>query len=303
MATALRVQDDMGLLGVTLQLEDAALDHAAIDVVFNLLGHEQPDVLVGQGVLPASDLEALRGLQRLIFDRDDEGLFIRDGVAFETNGQEVDPDAPLATYCALGACRWVVKAPRPESAPAPTMHEQLARYAHMMLLHQTAVGHGLDVTKDFPELAGAIAEAEKLGQLEIDIPTATYKLTPIGKRTHQTWMDEAQELIKRFDVFGDVLLDSTGSASFDTGMGEDMRVPMFELAGIDPFRARFLLGLNDGEWDGMPHWWSQVTEPEFFTEVFSPIEAAPSVDDMGRAKLERIREQAGTYLKSQGARI
>ena len=52
MATTLRVQDDMGLLGVTLSLEPAVLEHAAIDVVFNLLGHDRPEALVAQGVLP-----------------------------------------------------------------------------------------------------------------------------------------------------------------------------------------------------------------------------------------------------------
>jgi hypothetical protein len=299
MATHLRVQDDMGLLAVDLTVDDATVEHAAIDVVFAVLGHERPEALVDQGVLNAADMQAFRGLQRLIFDKDDEGLFIRDGVAFAANGQDVDPDAPLAAYCLLGKCQWVVSAPRPESAPAPTVHDQVGRYAHMMLLHQTAKGHALDVTKDYPELTGAIAEAERQGQLEIDIPTATYQLTPVGKRAHQNLMDEAQDLIKRFDVYGDVLVDSAGTASFDTGMGEDLRVPMFDLGNIDPFRARFLLGLNDGEWDGMPQWWEHVTEPGWYEEVFAPIEAAPSVDALGRARLERVRDQATAYLRAQ----
>lgn len=299
MPNALRVQDDMGLLAVHLHLDDATMRHPAIDVVFAILGHERPDALVDQGVLQPNEREAFQGLQRLIFDRDAEGLFIRDGVSFESAGREVDPDAPLAAPG--GTAQLVVVAPRPESAPAPAAHDQVARFAHMMLLHQTAKGHRLDVTKDYPDMAQAIADAERQGQLEIDIPTASYALTPIGKRTHQTWMDEAQEVIKRFDVFGDVLVEASGTASFDTGMGEDLRVPMFELAGVDPFRARFLLGLNDGEWDGLPSWWLHAADPAWYAEVFAPIEAAPSVDELGRAKLERIREQAASYLKSQGA--
>ena len=40
-------------------------------------------------------------------------------------------------------------------------------------------------------------------------------------------MDEAQDLIKRFDIFGDVDVDSQGTARFDTGLGRDLRVPIY----------------------------------------------------------------------------
>jgi hypothetical protein len=296
----LTLQDEVGLLTARLTLDDATAKHAAAEVFFMVVGHERPEALVSQGVLDAADLDALVGLQRLIFDKDAEGLFIRDGVTIAQAGREVDPDAPLATYMPGGSATLTVQAPN-AAAAEPTQHEQLARYAHMALLHHTAVGPRLDVTKDYPSLAGAIAEAERKGEIEIDVPTATYALTPVGRRTHQTWLDEAQELIKRFDVYGDVLVDGAGTASFDSGMGEDLRVPMFELAGVDPFRARFLLGLNDGEWNGAPLWWNDVTDPAWYAEVFGPIESAPSVDDLGRAKLERIREQAAAYLRTQGS--
>lgn len=293
------IKDERGLLNAQLTLDEATLRHPAIDVFFLVVGHERPEALVDQGVLRASDLEALQGLQRLLFDRDAEGLFVREGVAITANGRDLDPDAPLWDLCGASGCTLTIQAPQ---APVePSQADQVRVFAHMMLLHQTAAGHGLDVTKDYPGISFAIAEAEQKGQIEIDVPTATYKLTPIGKRTHQNWIDEAQDLIKRFDIYGDVIVDGNGTASFDTDMGEDLRVPMFELAGVDPFRARFLLGLNDGEWDGMPLWWDQAVDPDWYAEVFGPIESAPSVESLGHQKLERVRDQGATYLRSQGA--
>lgn len=299
MHTTLRVQDDMGLLTLTLSVDEAMLEHAAIDVAFALLGHDRPEALVAQGLLEASDMAAFTGLQRLIFDRDDEGLFLRSGIAFEANGQAVAPGTPLRQYCAGGQCRWVVRAPRPEAAAAPTVHEQVGRYAHLMLLHQVATGHAPKASKAYPALAGAIAEAERQGQLEIDPSTGRYALTPIGRRTHQNLLDEAQDLRRRFEVYGDVFLDEGPEARFGTGAGEDLRVPMLELAHLDPFRARFLAGLDEGEWNGLPAWWEHVTQSAWYAEVFAPIEAAPSVEAIGRATLERVRDQAAAYLHAQ----
>ncbi len=110
-----------------------------------------------------------------------------------------------------------------------------------MFLHQIAVGSAIDVTKDNPELEELIAWGEKEQYIEIDVKTANYKLTERGKRVHDSYIEEAQNLIKKFDIYGDVDVDRSGTAHFDTGSGRDLRVAAFEMEGVDPFRARFCL--------------------------------------------------------------
>lgn len=170
-------------------------------------------------------------------------------------------------------------------------------FASMLFLHQIAVGNTLDVTKDYPELQELIAEAELKQWIEIDVAKAVYRLAPEGKRLHDGWMREAQDLIGRFDIYADVEMDSMGHASFDTGRGQDLRVPMFELSGLDPFRVRLLLGMSDGEWNSLTDWRSAILDVDWYDGVFRPIEQAPSVDELGRERLTRVMDQAQAELR------
>ena len=75
-------------------------------------------------------------------------------------------------------------------------------------------------------------------------------ITPAGRRFIGALLSETEACIDRFDVFKDVLWDSdTGSAEFDTGYGEDLRVQIFIAEGLDPARTVFLLRLYDGTLD------------------------------------------------------
>lgn len=115
-------------------------------------------------------------------------------------------------------------------------------------------------------------------------------------------MLEARELENRFDIFGDVDRDGPGGVTrFDTGLGEDLRVPMFELKGIDPFKARLLLGMNNGEFADLHNWQEQIVAPAWYDAIFAPIESAPSVEAIGRANLEAIARDAKRHLLAGGA--
>ncbi|HEY9722054.1 MAG TPA: hypothetical protein V6D47_08570, partial [Oscillatoriaceae cyanobacterium] len=151
-------------------------------------------------------------------------------------------------------------------------------------------------TKDNLDIADLLAAAERQGFTEIDTKHASYALSAKGKAQYDAWMRDAQDLIQRYDIYTDVDADSTGKAYFDSGSGQDLRVTVWEFEQVDPFRARFLLGLNDGEWDELSDWRRAVTDAAWYGEVFAPVENAPTVDDFGRARLQRVMDQAKAEL-------
>ncbi len=133
------------------------------------------------------------------------------------------------------------------------------------------------MTKEIPELLDSIAEAEKKEWIEIDVKKAAYKLTPSGQSALQSYKDEAQELLRRYDIYGDVDVDYDGSARFDTGLGKDLRIPVFELEGVDPYRARFLIGLNDGEFSQMQDWPELYKNQAAYEKLLADVGYAPSM--------------------------
>ncbi len=149
------------------------------------------------------------------------------------------------------------------------------------------------------ELDETLKQAERDGLVEVDVKQASYRSTPKGKAKHDAIMSEAQDLIRRYDIYCDVDVDSSGTARFDTGLGRDLRVPVYELEGVDPFRARFLLGLNDGEWDKMEDWTDVVEDPKWYASIMEPIERAPSIDEIGRSKIQNIVEQGKAKLREE----
>lgn len=306
---------------VTLALAEADVRKPAIDVVFDVLG-ASPDALVSAHTINEEMRADFAALQAAIFDHDAQGAFIRDGVVFRANGRELDPDAGFdAAFATVeheglryGRCDLVLDAPGIASAPsagpassanpassagAPSQEAQMAAFGLMLLLHRLALGTTVDVTKDNLDLADLLAEAERQGLTEIDVKKASYALSPKGKSQYDAWMQEAQDLIQRYDIYTDVDADSTGKAYFDTGSGQDLRVLVWDFEGLDPFRARFLLGLNDGEWDEAADWRRQVSDPAWYGEVFAPVENAPTVDEFGRARLQKVMDQAKAELHGE----
>ncbi|MBS1989611.1 MAG: hypothetical protein JSS83_03785 [Cyanobacteria bacterium SZAS LIN-3] len=306
---------------VVLSLPDDVSSRPAADVVFDVLAADAA-ALVAQGILSEGQIEEFDIFKDAIFDSDKDGLFIRESVNFKANGQDLDPDGPFArafkesqrdgikymrgelTVLGIGP----LKAPAGQSAQAQAASTQspgqaepgseIRDLSRVMFLHQIAIGYAIDVTKEFPELAECIAWAEANELIEIDVKKVAYKLTAKGKRIHDSYIEEAQDLIKRFDIYGNVDIDNSG-IYFDTGLGRDLRVPAFEMEGVDPFRARFLLGINDGEWDNLSNWPEVFNQESWYRQVFAPVEQAPSLEEIGEGKMSEIMTRAKAILRQE----
>ena len=295
---------------VVLALAEQIVRHAAIDVVFEVLGNTDYDELASSDVLAAGQIDDFKAFQHIIFASDAQGPYIKDGIKFKANGHDLDPEAPLLDsfvpaerngkkYMRCDIVLEGAAVPAPASAQSMSQEEQVTEFARMMLLHQIAIDFAIDVTKPYPELLELIKYAESKGLIEVDVKKVAYKLTDEGKRVHQKYMTEAQDLIRRFDIYADVDTDSSGNIHFGTGLGKDWRIPAFELEGVDPFRARFLLGLNDGEWNDLGNWMELCQDPNWYAEIFGPVELAPSIDDVGRKRMEAVVDQAKELLRQQ----
>lgn len=330
---------------MVLTLSSGDVKNSAIDVVFEYLGNQNPQELVARGVLPEGQLGDFDALQQLIFDRDEQGLFIREEINLHANGSDLDPDAPISRAfrpaqrdgveykrCDIsisgGTANTGSGGSETSGTGANTVNggngtfgtnanissggtksntgsggngqtgsvDELAR---LMFLHQLAVGKLIDVTKELAELSDSIAWAEAENLIAIDVQKAAYTLTERGKRRHDSFMEEAQNLIIRYDIFSDVDVTADGKIYFDTNLGKDLRVPIYEIEGIDPYRARFILGLNDGEWNNLDDWTTLSHSESWYREVFEPIDNAPSVEDIGKAQLERVLEVGKEKLRQE----
>lgn len=309
----LSLSDDGQQHMVIFTLPENIVRHNAIDVVIDVIGDENIDELVAKNLVAEGYVDDLRALQRIIFDKDQQGIFIRESISFTANNADLNPDAPLMQAFAP-AMRDGVKYFRSDitviggasgsssgqsgSASASTVNNP-KEFSATFFLHQICVGRQLDVTKDHIELDETLKQAERDGLVEVDVKQASYRSTPKGKAKHDEIRSEAQNLIKRYDIYCDVDVDSSGTARFDTGLGRDLRVPVYEFEGVDPFRARFLLGLNDGEWDKMEDWTDVVEDPKWYASIMEPIERAPSVDEIGRSKIQSIVEQGKAKLREE----
>jgi hypothetical protein len=314
--------DSSGEHTVLITLSEEEVQKTAVDVVFDIIGCDKPEELVKEGVVSEAQLEDLKIFQRLIFARDDQGLFIRDGIEFKANGKDLNPDVAFnevfvpAESEGLKYLRCELAISAPEAIPVVTsvksksssdiataqkesQEQQMKAFARIMFLHQIALGSTIDVTKDHPEIDEVIAWAEREELIEIDVQKAAYRLTAKGKALYEGYVQEAQDLIKKFDIYGDVDLDSSGTVRFDTGLGNDLRVALFELNGVDPFRARFLIGLSDGEWDQLSNWQEVIQDVSWYERMFEQIEQAPSVDDIGRDTLLHIQDEGKAMLRRE----
>lgn len=301
----LQVSDATGSHMVVLSLGEEKVRSTAIDLVFDLLGAEDPQELLKNGTLTDGLVDDYKALQSVIFDRDSEGLFIRDDVTILANGAGLDPDKSMAGAF-LPAQKEGIDYRRCElvigngSVTAGTgQHGSIAELGRLLFVSQLASGAQVDVTKDCPELMDIIAWAEKEGYIEIDVKRAAYKLSARGERLHASYMEEAQSLIRRYDIFGDVDIDSAGNAHFDTGLGRDIRVAVYETEGVDPYRARFLLGLSDGEWKDLENWIEVCESEKWYQEIFQVVDSAPSVDDVGKSTLKSVIDQGRARLRQE----
>jgi hypothetical protein len=292
-----QLSDPTGTHSVDFRLDASQLSRKAIDIVFDVIG-ASPDHLQSENVIRADEKPKVEILQKALFGEDEQGKYIRDDVRIIAGGRDIDPDRPLrdAFPPASDACQARIE----RAGESGGIDDRIMEFGKMLLLHHIAEGRPLDVTVDHPEIQELIAWAEKDQLIEIDVKRAAYKLTDRGKRLHQEILDEAQELIRKYDIFGDVDVDTSGTAYFDTKLGKDLRVPIFELERIDPFRARFLIGLNDGEWND-EDLAKIALNANWYSKVFAPIESSPTIEEIGRDKLVAALDQGRAKLRREAA--
>jgi hypothetical protein len=295
--------DGGGRFSVALALEERAARMTAADLVLGVLGAASAASVPSGVELAPSAWTGVEGLRDVVFERDGNDLVVRDGVAFSCNGRGLEPDdvlEPCFVEASADGQRYLRCEIRIE-AGGGGKDEAMAEFARMALLHMLALERELDVTRDYADLADVLAGAEREGLIEVDVKRASYKLSDRGRSVHASLMREAQDLVLKYDIFADVEESPSGDLRFDTGLGRDLRVAAWEREGHDPFKARFLLGLNDGEFDDLPGWADRLVDPEFYDEVFAPVEGSPSVDDVGATKLDRILAAGRDAMRNDDA--
>ena len=140
------------------------------------------------------------------------------------------------------------------------------------------------------------------GLLERPAEPAPFEITELGHETINEMTAEVENVLERYEVFGDVLYDpETGECDFGTGVGDDLRIPVYEAEAVSPVRAILLVELCDGELAQMADdWRTAIHEREFFKALLLPVVERPLVDeedidaiiDAGFALMEQQAQEA-----------
>jgi hypothetical protein len=311
---------------VVFTLREADVKRPAIDFFFDIAGTSAQQ-LADDNVIAPGQSDDLVTLQKEVFAEDDQGHYVKDDVVITSNGKELNPDAPFRDafvsaerdgvgymLCDLLVCKMGAVAPAASTTAGAgaavggqtqdqddePKQKLVDDFARIWFIWEIATGYLIDVTKDDPDLTESIAEAEKNSWIEIDVQKAAYKLTDEGQKLYRSYKSEAQELIKRYDIYGDVDVDVDGTIRFDTGLGRDLRIPIFELDGIDPFRARFLIGLNDDEFRDEKNWPELYKSEKSYQLIMRDVSYAPALDTYDRNLLTRILHEGKAQLRLDG---
>ncbi|MCY4529401.1 MAG: hypothetical protein OXD46_10285 [Chloroflexi bacterium] len=137
----------------------------------------------------------------------------------------------------------------------------------------------------------------------IDQPAASepFEITELGHETIQEMTAEVENVIERYEVFGDIHHDPELSEyGFGTGAGIDLRLPVYEAEAISPVRAVFLVEFYDGEITRMTDdWRTAIHAREFFDALLLPVVERPLIDpndldeviDAGFAFMEQLARE------------
>ncbi len=128
-----------------------------------------------------------------------------------------------------------------------------------------------------------------------------FEITELGHETIQEMTAEVENVIERYEVFGDVHHDPESSEyDFGTGAGIDLRLPVYEAEAISPVRAVFLVELYDGELTRMTDdWRTAIHARELFDALLLPVVERPLIDqndldeiiDAGFAFMEQLARE------------
>jgi len=143
--------------------------------------------------------------------------------------------------------------------------------------------------------------AKKLQAAKLIAPSdldGTFAITELGREAIGKTIAETDTYIDQYDVFKDVFFDPDGGGlEFETGLGRDLRVQLYEYDGQDPVRVVFLLRLYDSTFDeASATWRDSIQSEQFFGEILSPIVNAERVDE---AMVETILEAGYSFAEEQ----
>ena len=104
------------------------------------------------------------------------------------------------------------------------------------------------------------------GVIQRPADSGPFEITELGMEAIHEMTAEAENVIERYEVFGDVLYDpETGECDFDTGVGIDLRIPVYEAEALSAVRAVLYVELCDGEFARMDDDWRvEIHDREFF---------------------------------------
>ena len=188
--------------------------------------------------------------------------------------------------------------------------------------------HGAAIPESPPGNPAAVLKPvtdalQSQGLIAISRDAQTFSITAKGRGFISHLLIETESYIDLYDHFKDTcfirnddvldggaldrVTEESNSIEFDTGVGVDLRVQVFETEGLDPVRTVFLLRLYDGTLDEfISTWQGLIHEESFFDCILEPVLNRSEVDEAfiaqvvesGYAYLEE-REERARELKSQ----
>ena len=136
------------------------------------------------------------------------------------------------------------------------------------------------------------------GLIERPAEPGPFEITELGQETIHEMTAEVENVLERYEVFGDVLYDpETGECDFGTGVGDDLRIPVYEAEAVSPVRAVLLVELCDGEFARMADdWRTAIHDREFFEALLLPVVERPLV---GEGDIDAIIDAGFAFMEQQ----
>jgi hypothetical protein len=136
------------------------------------------------------------------------------------------------------------------------------------------------------------------GLIAVSPESTTFTISSEGRRTIGRLLAETESYIDLYDHFKDTVFDEDAeTVEFDTGLGADLRVPVFIAEGLDPVRTVFLLRMYDGTLDAFASTWQQrIDDESFFDSILEPVVNRQGVDE---ALIDPIIGAGYVYLEER----
>ena len=136
------------------------------------------------------------------------------------------------------------------------------------------------------------------GLIERPAESGPFEVTELGQETIHEMTAEVENVLERYEVFGDVLYNpETGECDFGSGVGNDLRIPVYEAEAVSPVRAVLLVELCDGEFARMSDdWRTAIHDREFFEALLLPVVERPLV---GEGDIDAIIDAGFAFMEQQ----